>query len=58
MATHNPLMGTAGVLGAALFQTKLALYSTYAIGAKVPSEKLPEASFWDTSEPYNYLPTF
>lgn len=54
-ATHNPLMGTAGVLGATLFQSKLALYSSYAIGAKIPSGKLPEASFWDTSEPYNYL---
>src|SRR5687768_1367307 len=55
MATHNPLMGTAGVLGATLFQSKLALYSTYAIGAKFPVGRLPEASFWDTSEPYNYL---
>jgi glycine/D-amino acid oxidase-like deaminating enzyme/nitrite reductase/ring-hydroxylating ferredoxin subunit len=55
MATHNPLVGTAGVMGATLFQSKLALYSSYAIGAKIPSDKLPEAAFWDTSEPYNYL---
>ena len=55
MATHNPLIGAAGVLGATLFQTKLALYSSYVIGAKVPTDRLPEASFWDTSEPYNYL---
>jgi glycine/D-amino acid oxidase-like deaminating enzyme/nitrite reductase/ring-hydroxylating ferredoxin subunit len=55
MATHNPMMGTAGVLGATLFQSKLALYSTYAVGAKAPPGKLPEASYWDTSEPYNYL---
>lgn len=55
MATHNPLVGRAGVTGATLFQSKLALYSTYAVGAKVPSGQLPEASFWDTSEPYNYL---
>lgn len=55
MATHNPLMGTAGMLGATLFQSKLALYSTYAIGARVPTLALPEASFWDTSDPYFYL---
>ncbi|HUR56957.1 MAG TPA: FAD-dependent oxidoreductase [Opitutaceae bacterium] len=55
MATHNPLMGKAGMLGATLFQTKLALYSSYAIGARLPHGKIPEASFWDTSEPYYYL---
>ena len=55
MATHTPLMGKAGMTGATLFQSKLALYSTYAVGAKVPPGQLPEASFWDTSEPYNYL---
>ena len=55
MATHNPLMGTAGILGAALFQTKLALYTSYVLGAKLPPDLLPEASFWDTDRPYNYL---
>jgi glycine/D-amino acid oxidase-like deaminating enzyme/nitrite reductase/ring-hydroxylating ferredoxin subunit len=55
MATHNPLVGTAGIAGATLFQSKLSLYSSYAIGARLPAEKLPEASFWDIAEPYNYL---
>ena len=55
MATHNPMIGAAGVFGATLFQSKLALYSTYAVGAKIRAGILPEASFWDTSEPYNYL---
>lgn len=55
VATHTPLTGKAGMLGAMLFQTKLALYSTYALGAKIPSGLLPEASFWDTSHPYYYL---
>jgi glycine/D-amino acid oxidase-like deaminating enzyme/nitrite reductase/ring-hydroxylating ferredoxin subunit len=55
MATHNPLVGTAGILGATFFQSKLALYTSYAIGAKIPADQLPEASFWDTSDPYNYL---
>jgi glycine/D-amino acid oxidase-like deaminating enzyme/nitrite reductase/ring-hydroxylating ferredoxin subunit len=55
IATHNPLMGVAGLTGATLFQSKLALYSSYAVGAKLPSGLLPEASFWDTDDPYYYL---
>lgn len=55
IATHNPLQGLAGTLSAALFQTKLSLYSSYAVGARVPSGTLPEASFWDTDDPYNYV---
>jgi glycine/D-amino acid oxidase-like deaminating enzyme/nitrite reductase/ring-hydroxylating ferredoxin subunit len=55
MATHTPLIGIAGLLGATLFQSKLALYTSYAIGAKIPPGKIPQASFWDTAEPYNYL---
>ena len=55
MGTHNPLVGSAGVAGATLFQSKLALYSSYVVGAKIPAGTVPEASFWDTSEPYNYL---
>lgn len=55
LATHNPLVGNASMVGAALFQTKLSLYSSYALGAKVPSEQFPQASFWDTGDPYYYL---
>lgn len=54
-ATHNPLAGLTGPVAAALFQTKLALYSSYVLGAKLPSGRLPEALFWDTSDPYHYL---
>jgi Glycine/D-amino acid oxidases (deaminating) len=53
MATHVPLRGERGTLGAASFQTKLAAYSTYAIEAVV--DDLPEALFWDTGDPYLYL---
>lgn len=49
IATHVPLMGLAGLLGATLFQTKIAPYSTYAVGATLPKNVFPEASFWDTS---------
>jgi Rieske Fe-S protein len=55
IATHVPLMGKTGLVSAALFQTKLAPYSSYAVGAKVPKGTLPEALFWDTSDPYYYL---
>jgi glycine/D-amino acid oxidase-like deaminating enzyme/nitrite reductase/ring-hydroxylating ferredoxin subunit len=55
LATHNPLMGHAGIVSSALFQTKLALYSTYVVGAVIPRGRAPYASFWDTSDPYYYL---
>lgn len=55
IATHVPLMGKAGLTSATLFQSKLALYSSYALGAKVPRGVLPPALFWDTSDPYYYL---
>lgn len=55
IATHVPLQGATGTVSAALFQTKLAPYSTYAVGAKIPKGLVAEASFWDTSDPYYYL---
>jgi glycine/D-amino acid oxidase-like deaminating enzyme/nitrite reductase/ring-hydroxylating ferredoxin subunit len=55
IATHNPLMGRKGPLTASLFQTKLALYTTYVIGARLPPGTVPEGLYWDTSEPYEYL---
>jgi glycine/D-amino acid oxidase-like deaminating enzyme/nitrite reductase/ring-hydroxylating ferredoxin subunit len=55
IATHNPLMGRKGVVGATLLQTKLALYSSYVLGARLPAGCLPAALFWDTYDPYDYL---
>ena len=55
IATHVPLQGLTGTVKAALFQTKLAGYTSYAIGAKAPRGKVPVASYWDTAEPYHYL---
>ncbi len=55
IATHVPLQGTAGTLSAALFQTKLAGYSTYALEAELSEELVPEALWWDTSDPYFYF---
>jgi glycine/D-amino acid oxidase-like deaminating enzyme/nitrite reductase/ring-hydroxylating ferredoxin subunit len=55
IATHTPLMGNAGMFSALLFQTKLALYTSYVIGAKLPGGAIPEALYWDTSDPYYYL---
>jgi len=55
IATHNPLMGKASLVRATLFQSKLALYTSYVLGARLPAGTLPEALFWDTSNPYYYL---
>jgi glycine/D-amino acid oxidase-like deaminating enzyme/nitrite reductase/ring-hydroxylating ferredoxin subunit len=55
LATHTPLAGKTNIVSATLFQTKLALYTSYAVGAQLPAGTLPEALFWDTSEPYYYL---
>ncbi|HEX8312632.1 MAG TPA: FAD-dependent oxidoreductase [Chthoniobacteraceae bacterium] len=55
LATHYPLQGYVDAARNTLFQTKLAPYSTYAIGVRLPLGTLPEAAFWDTSDPYYYL---
>ncbi len=55
IATHVPLVGVAGFLSATLFQTKIAPYSSYVIGAKVPKATVPDALFFDTTDPYYYL---
>jgi glycine/D-amino acid oxidase-like deaminating enzyme/nitrite reductase/ring-hydroxylating ferredoxin subunit len=55
IATHNPLVGVAGMTSATLFQTKLALYSSYVIAGHVARGRVPDALFWDTGDPYQYL---
>lgn len=55
IATHNPLAGLRGVPGAALFQTKLALYTSYVIAGRVAKGTVPDSLWWDTGEPYDYL---
>jgi len=55
IATHVPLQGDSSTLGAASFQTKLALYSTYAIGARIARGSLAEMIWSDTADPFLYL---
>jgi glycine/D-amino acid oxidase-like deaminating enzyme/nitrite reductase/ring-hydroxylating ferredoxin subunit len=55
ICTHVPLMGLAGLVSASLLQTKLYPYTSYVLGAKLPTGLIPEASFWDTADPYYYL---
>lgn len=55
LATHNPLTGNASLLRATLFQTKLSLYTSYALGARLPAGPHDTACFWDTADPYGYL---
>lgn len=55
IATHTPITGNSGLLSATLFQTKLALYTSYVVCAKVPKFAVPDCLYWDTADPYHYL---
>jgi glycine/D-amino acid oxidase-like deaminating enzyme/nitrite reductase/ring-hydroxylating ferredoxin subunit len=55
VATHNPIVGKAGILSATLLQTKLSLYSTYVIGGWIPRGSVPDGLFWELADPYHYL---
>lgn len=55
LATHNPLVGLSNVAAATLFQTKLALYTSYVIAGRVPHGTLPDGLWFDTGTPYDYL---
>jgi glycine/D-amino acid oxidase-like deaminating enzyme/nitrite reductase/ring-hydroxylating ferredoxin subunit len=55
VATHNPLVGIGSMARATVFQTKLALYTSYVIAGRVARGMLPDALFWDTADPYHYL---
>jgi glycine/D-amino acid oxidase-like deaminating enzyme/nitrite reductase/ring-hydroxylating ferredoxin subunit len=55
IATHTPLTGKANLASATLLQTKLYLYTSYVVAGRLPSGSLPEALFWDTGDPYNYI---
>ena len=55
IATHTPLMGAASLPGALALQTKLYLYTSYAVGGRLPPGAAHEACYWDTADPYHYL---
>jgi glycine/D-amino acid oxidase-like deaminating enzyme/nitrite reductase/ring-hydroxylating ferredoxin subunit len=55
IATHNPIVGKASLLGATLLQTKLALYTSYVVAGSIAHGHIPDALFLDTADPYNYL---
>ena len=55
IATHNPLVGFGGMAGATLFQTKLALYTSYVIAGRVARHVVPDALWWDTGDPYHFV---
>jgi len=54
MATHTPLVGNQSLMSATLFQSKLALYTTYVVAGRVKKGALPDVLLWDTSDPYHY----
>jgi nitrite reductase/ring-hydroxylating ferredoxin subunit len=55
VATHNPLVGCANAIAATILQTKLFLYTTYAVGTRLAEADVPEGCFWDTDVPYHHL---
>jgi glycine/D-amino acid oxidase-like deaminating enzyme/nitrite reductase/ring-hydroxylating ferredoxin subunit len=55
LATHTPLMGVTNLASATLFQTKLALYTSYVVSGRVAHGTVPDALFWDTNDPYHYV---
>jgi glycine/D-amino acid oxidase-like deaminating enzyme/nitrite reductase/ring-hydroxylating ferredoxin subunit len=55
LATHNPLVGVASMASATVFQTKLALYTSYVVAGRIPRGTVPDALFWDSGEPYRYI---
>lgn len=55
LATHTPLVGNAGIVSATMFQTKLALYTSYVVAGRVEKGRVPDGLFWDTADPYHYL---
>jgi glycine/D-amino acid oxidase-like deaminating enzyme/nitrite reductase/ring-hydroxylating ferredoxin subunit len=55
LATHTPRVGKASAIGTTLLQSKLAPYTTYAIGGRLPTGRVPHALYWDTKDPYHYL---
>src|SRR4029078_2665516 len=48
-------MGKTNIASALGLQTKLYLYTSYALGGRLPKGTVPEASYWDTADPYHYL---
>jgi glycine/D-amino acid oxidase-like deaminating enzyme len=53
IATHNPIINKGRT--STLDQTRLALYTSYVLGARLPQGSLTEGLFWDTGDPYGYL---
>jgi glycine/D-amino acid oxidase-like deaminating enzyme/nitrite reductase/ring-hydroxylating ferredoxin subunit len=55
ITTHVPLQGRTGFLSALKLQSQIHSYTSYAISAEVRCGRVPDALYWDTSEPYYYL---
>jgi glycine/D-amino acid oxidase-like deaminating enzyme/nitrite reductase/ring-hydroxylating ferredoxin subunit len=55
IATHNPLVGIGNTVAASFSQTKLALYTSYVVAGRIARGRVPDASWWDTADPYHYL---
>jgi glycine/D-amino acid oxidase-like deaminating enzyme/nitrite reductase/ring-hydroxylating ferredoxin subunit len=54
-ATHTPHKGKSHLVSLTLLHSKLAWYTTYALGGRLPAGRVPHALYWDTADPYHYL---
>jgi glycine/D-amino acid oxidase-like deaminating enzyme/nitrite reductase/ring-hydroxylating ferredoxin subunit len=55
LGTHTPRVGKQGMVAATVMQSKLALYSSYAIAGRLPAGRIAPGLYWDTADPYHYL---
>ncbi|MEO8070441.1 MAG: FAD-binding oxidoreductase, partial [Acidobacteriota bacterium] len=46
VATHNPIVGIAGMAASTFLQTKLSLYTSYVAGGRTAPGQVPDALFW------------
>jgi glycine/D-amino acid oxidase-like deaminating enzyme/nitrite reductase/ring-hydroxylating ferredoxin subunit len=55
IATHDPIAGLASSAAASMLQTKLALYTSYVVAGRIARGTIPDALWWDTADPYDYV---
>ncbi len=54
-AKHAVLATNAPIVNRLAVHAKQAPYRTYAIAARIARDRLPDALYWDTHEPYHYV---
>ena len=55
LATHTPRIGKTNIASATVLHSKLAWYTSYVLGGRLPAGQVPHGLYWDTADPYHYL---